>query len=543
MSEVGGSAYQIDTTSCPVCSAAGVDHNEMMSRLRSSFFWTAYYLCQWDDLSFRLHKAICDRVQLGIERGERKFLIMIPRGHFKSSLMSVAYPIWRLINDPARRILIVMSSSKLATDKMAQVRDIVTRLKVFRHFFEFLTPEFREQKITADEITLPRDREYGEPSVRALGVTSKVVGGHYNDIIGDDIVDGLAEDSDVQMSAAIRWVRRSNPLFVDRARGILIIIGTLWPGGLYEMLLADTSYTKIHLGCYVDDRYREFMSSCGVDVSDVADGTPIFPERENLESLHTAREDMGDYNFSHQMLNVIADDSMRTFHRSDIVYFSHASDAGGVYYSESGKKEKSFSPYSDMYRTLTIDPATGEHKGTDQSAITVCGQDRLRDVMFVLDTWQGRVLPDVLIDRIIDMYEEWQCHVAAPEDVAFQKTLKTFLAQRTRERNVNMYIRPVKPGAKSKAWRIINSLQPFVRRRKLRFTSDQTELIREMLDLQIVDGKRILGRSPNLLDSLAYHVEFWRSSIIKNPNEGIDDIKDASLIEPEVPLYGLECYT
>jgi hypothetical protein len=132
--------------------------------------------------------------------------------------------------------------------------------------------------------------------------------------------------------------------------------------------------------------------------------------------------------------------------------------------------------------------------------------------------------------------------VVAPEDVSFQKTFKWALKSKMLEKNVHFPIRPVKPGNKSKGSRIVDSLQPFIRNQQVFFTKGQRKLVNELINLQVVGGK-VVGKSPNLADSLAYHVEFWRG----RPGERVDTSDEIDYFDSFMGdigrSYGLECVT
>jgi hypothetical protein len=65
-------------------------------------------------------------------------------------------------------------------------------------------------------------------------------------------------------------------------------------------------------------------------------------------------------------------------------------------------------------------------------------------------------------------------------------------------------------------------------------------LVDELLNLQVVNG-RVIGKSPNLADSLAYHTEFWRGGPVFQA-EPEDDIATPFMLETG-PAYGLQCLT
>jgi predicted phage terminase large subunit-like protein len=379
---------------------------------------------------------------------------------------------------------------------------------------------------------------------------SRVVGGHFTDHVFDDLIDETMIDSEVMQSKCVNFVKRSNPLFVNPAHDLRIIVGTRWPGEFYNWLLdPEFNIFQTHeillLGCYVDHRFRDFLESIG-RVTVLDDGSPIWPYNEKVgcgfstEILEGIRKD-SEYDFTHQYLNMEVSDDMRRFRREDIKYYSLTTNKRGqrcvLVKTETDTIVRQI---DNLYRSMTIDPATGEGKNTDESAITVCGHDRQTGMVFVLDAWAGRVTAFNLIEKILSMAEEWDPNVVSPEDVSFQKTLKWYLKKAMLENGIHFPIRPVKPGTKSKGARIVDSLQPFVRNQQVFFTKGQRKLVNELLNLQVVGGK-VVGRSPNLADSLAYHVEYWRGK--SKPVEEDDYEYFDPFLGDAGPAYGIECLT
>ena len=115
-------------------------------------------------------------------RATRK-IIVEPRGTFKSTLGSVAYPIWRLLRDPNLTILL---DSELYTNSKNFIREIKGNLdsERMRLFFG----EQKGSKWDEAEITIKtRTRNIKEASITAGGVGTTKVGQHYGLIIADDL--------------------------------------------------------------------------------------------------------------------------------------------------------------------------------------------------------------------------------------------------------------------------------------------------------------------------------------------------------------------
>jgi hypothetical protein len=489
-----------------------------------------------------------------VAAGCKRILVLLPRGHMKTHYFGIATMLWRLINNPEDRILYIMSSTKQAEKSIESLEKILISSKAMHHFFPLRVLDLGDPRMrgTASVIRLAREGNYREESIEARGIKSRVTGGHFNRHIFDDLIDETMMDSETLQEKSVRFVECAEPLFVNPGKDDRIIIGTRWPGPFYNWLLepggiADT-YEKLVLGCYVDHRYHQFLESVGKRTT-LNDGDPIWKDNDDGRGGFTTKslEDIkavSNFMFAHQYLNVEVSDADRRFRNEDIRYYAMGVNKWGEpsVIVTVGDEELAI-PIASLYRTLTIDPATGEHSKTDESAISVCGHCRKHGLMFVLEDWAGRVQPFDLIDKIIVMSEKWNPHVVAPEDVSFQKTFKFFLKQEMTRRGVHFPIRPVKPGNKSKGARISAALQPYVQSHQLHFLKSQWQLIRELINMQVINGK-VIGKSPNRIDSLSYHPEFWRGGPAFQSDVDEDDLDyfDAYKIDTGA-AYGLECVT
>ena len=518
---------------CPDCTAIGQDHDEVVALCKSSPLWTGILMCGLKWLNNPLHHAIDQWFTTRYNNGSRRFLILTPRGHLKTSYFGTSFLTWRALNDPEARILYMMASSKNAEKTLASVMYALAENENIAHFFPKRVLDYGNPKIRAKaaRLELPRIGNYREGTIEASGMDARVTGGHFTDQIFDDLIDETMIDSEILQAKAVNFVKRSNPLFVNPANDLRIIVGTRWPGEYYNWLLDENSNIfqtseVLLLGCYVDQRFRDFLASVGKTTS-LQDGDPIWLYDEEAgcgfttETLENIRRD-SEYDFTHQYLNLEVSDDMRRFRKEDIKYYSWTTNKRGqqCVMVKTGD-DTIVRPLEALYRSMTIDPATGEGNKTDESAITVCGHDRSTGMAFVLDAWAARVVPDVLINKILEMAQRWDPNVVSPEDVSFQKSLKWYLKRTMLERGIHFPIRPVKPGIKSKGSRIIDSLQPFVGNRQVFFTRGQQKLVNELLNMQVVGGK-VVGKSPNLADSLAYHVEYWRGKAQPVEKEDID---------------------
>lgn len=146
---------------------------------KQSLFKTAKNLLGYKDMTEYTHARITDALQ---DDTKRK-LIVLPRGTFKSKIVSISYPIWLLINNPNHRILL---DSELYSNSRNFLREIKAHMespKITSLFGEFRSEiNWTEGSITVKQ----RSKVQAEASITCSGVGSVKVGQHYTVIIGDD---------------------------------------------------------------------------------------------------------------------------------------------------------------------------------------------------------------------------------------------------------------------------------------------------------------------------------------------------------------------
>lgn len=150
---------------------------EQVKCLESLFYFSRECL-GYKDLEIETHEKF---IRVLESHATRKILVM-PRGTFKSSLGSVAYPIWRLLRDPDLTILL---DSELYSNSKNFIREIKGHLQSERLrqiFGDMVGTKWDEGEI----IVKPRERNRKEASITAGGVGTTKVGQHYDLIIGDD---------------------------------------------------------------------------------------------------------------------------------------------------------------------------------------------------------------------------------------------------------------------------------------------------------------------------------------------------------------------
>lgn len=147
---------------------------------RKSLFLTAKYLLGYSEVNWRTHGEMIEV----LEGPEKRKLIIMPRGTFKTSIAVVAYPIWLLMNNPNLRIMI---DSEIYSNAKRSLREVAQHLKSPKFIELFGEPQgagvWNEGELLISQRTIIKK----EASVFASGIGAERTGVHVDVLIGDDL--------------------------------------------------------------------------------------------------------------------------------------------------------------------------------------------------------------------------------------------------------------------------------------------------------------------------------------------------------------------
>lgn len=184
---------------------------------KHSLMLLAKRLLSYQDLTEYTHSRLIKSLTAATKRK----LIAMPRGTFKSSICSVAYPIWLLINNPSLRILL---DSELYSNSKNLLREIKMHMES-----KPLTDLFGEFKNAAcwnegEIIIKQREKNLKEASITASGIGAEKTGQHYDVVIVDDINSPQNSNTKEKRDKVIDHYRYLTSIL--EPHGILAIIGT-----------------------------------------------------------------------------------------------------------------------------------------------------------------------------------------------------------------------------------------------------------------------------------------------------------------------------
>lgn len=321
-------------------------------------------------------RIICEHLE-ALKTGEiRKLLVNIPPRHSKSTIISVIYPVWQWIHNPAEQFLTASYSAVLATRDATKSRRLL------------LSPWFQErwgEKIilTGDQNSKQRyeNTERGYRIATSVGGTATGEGG--STLILDDPHGAQDAQSDAMRESALEWFDMvwSTRLNDPKKDKMITIMQRLHESDCSGHILNDLkNWEHVCLPAEYDEVKRTTkVFPSGFDPRTTA-GSLLWPERFDAATLNDLKKTLGEYGVSGQLQQ------------------SPSPSGGGMLktnYFQLWPAGKAL-PYLD-YVIQSVDPAQTERTSGDPTAFTAWG-------FFTYDGKRGAILLDA-----------WAEHLGYPE--------------------------------------------------------------------------------------------------------------------------------
>ena len=203
--------------------------------------------------------------------------VSIPPRHSKSSIMTIAFPLWLIFHDPDMNILIVNAEASLSENFGIRLREYV---KDYGEIFDVHVSDVKHSS-THLKFEDSKGRLY-KGSIRRTGSNGSITGQDADMLILDDIYKGFADITPTLLEKKIEWFKT---MILQRKEPDtkLMILHTRWASNDLQGYLMENS----------PDKY-EFFSYPAIK----PDGTPLWAERYSIEFLRAQLEEMGERLFS-----------------------------------------------------------------------------------------------------------------------------------------------------------------------------------------------------------------------------------------------------
>lgn len=420
------------------------------------------------------HRELCNFVT---DAKDKKKLMLLPRGHLKSTLVTIGYATQQITKNPNTRVLILSATWQVAVDFLTEIkRHLTTNERLIELYGDIAS---NPDEWSQDRITLRRtDTNIKGPTAWAAGIESNLVGSHPDIIILDDVVS--RENTGTREQIEKIKLRYRDLLDLLEPGGQFLVIGTRWVvEDLYGWLMdreanISSSYKVLKKEAYIGNLQTDEIESY------------LWPEKFNAKILKDLLREKGMYEFSAQYLNnpVPAEDA--TFRKENFRYYNREDNRG-----------------KQMKKVLTIDPAISVSKDADMTAMVGSGIDTFSNI-FIMDIIRAHLTPQQIIDKIFDLQEMYHFDTIGIETIAFQKALAYSINEQMRTRRRFLPIVEIKSHDKTKDQRI-KGLQPLYENNQVYHDKQLENNI--YLEDELLTFPR--GRRDDVIDALSMQLDFW----------------------------------
>jgi hypothetical protein len=484
-----------------------------------------------------LHYVMC----LAVMKDGLKEGIEIPRDHFKSTVYSESFPIWRALpfgkpeedffsnlgysdlyiewmhraHSQDIRILLVSETIKNAIKLGVRIANHYENNEAFRRLFFDILPTEKETW-TADSLHQRRTSAgsgQGEGTFDFIGVGAALQSRHYNLCVQDDLVGREARKSAIVMADTIDYHQ--------------VLVGATDndednPGRDFDEVVVGNRWSYDDLNSHIrrEEPYFNWTthSALGGCCSLHSFGSPIFPEAFTKEKLLRWKHRLGTYHFSCQFLNYPIDPAKKKFNLADFRYFhmEKVDTALAIpkelpwykapetytpqqyrwvlrHHVAEGDVEKDVFPrYLDRY--IITDPRHSDETGASElgagsrcrHAIIVVGASSDPRRLYLLDQWAEPCGTKRYVEKLLFYSLKWKVDKIHCEAVAAQKFLiyhfNFFVAEKKdlHPEIANIRMIPLKSSqsANAKFERIENTL-PMAERHEIWLDANNCSEIRE----------------------------------------------------------------
>jgi len=316
--------------------------------------------------------------------------LLAPRSHGKTTILG-SYILWRIVSNPDIRILLV-------TINQDKANEIMTFIQRHLEANEKLIEIFGSQKGTADwskSTIRVRGASFKtkEPTLQVLGVSSSMVGGHYDFILLDDVTDQKNSRTEYRRKELVRWLN-STLMPMLEPEGSIVSIGTKW------------HQDDIHAYFQGLNEYNTMIYKAVLEEPDDEGkgGKVLWPERYNFEKLDSIRKTYGNVAFMMQYQNEYISDE------ESPIKMDWVQDA-----------TENFRMVIPPYQTyMGVDLASAGEE-SDYFSITIVAE---KDGFFyALDGYRGHITLNKQFQMIISYFAKWDPVRIGIEQAAQQKAI------------------------------------------------------------------------------------------------------------------------
>lgn len=437
---------------------------------------------------------------------KNKLHIEMPRGTFKSSIVTIGLTIQMILNDSEARVLIDSETYSKAKNFLAEVKGHLEDNKKLREIFKHIHGVYPDEnkknpsvRWTDSAMDLAcRKTKKKEPSISCSGIDRSINGMHFDLIIADDLHSEKNVTNKEQIDQVIEHYKLLFSLLDPGCP--MVVIGTRWDyQDLYQYILENERH-----------RWNIIIRKAIED-----DGSLLFPERLTEQFLEDTKKTQGNYIFSCQYLNTPVDDETATFKQS---YFRHTNE------DEIGGRPINW--------YVAVDPSM-EGPYSDYAAFVLVGMDYMQE-LYVKQVHRAKMNYSQIINLMFEWYLKYKPRTMALETIATQKNIQYMLNSEQKDRGIWLPVKEISSRTASKELRI-QALAPYYENGRVHHLRQANQI--DELEYELLHFPK--GSHDDVIDALATILEIASPPNEKRGNRRDRGERKAIMDKPRSPITGV----
>lgn len=337
------------------------------------------------ELSEKLKPFVREKYQSLLKPTEKLSgsMFLEPREHGKTVRWSFAYVLWCALTKRARYVLLIGASGDAAGENLGNIKtEIEENERILEDYGELQGDCWTDHRLELSNGTC----------IQSKGSGASMRGTRFRQyrpdlIVIDDVLKDDAINSPTQRNKIHRWLKRV--VFNLGKSAYVVWVNTVMHGDdpisrlCREVEAGDlVNWIAVRLGCIRPD------------------GTPLWPEYWDLQSLEDKKKTIGVSAFSTEYMNEPLADEERIIHIEWIDEFR---------YTE-------LPPRNRLQFFLGVDPATGAHDGTAEVPIA---RDKESGIIYVLPSFSDACSETKTLEQMEMLYKAYHFAAIGWENVVF----------------------------------------------------------------------------------------------------------------------------
>jgi len=442
-----------------------------------------HYLCTgflgYKDWDYRMSAdqkslhGLHDHLEIFLRRPSKKKAILLPRGHLKSTFVTIGFTIQKILQNPNIRVLIANQIWDMSRRFLSEIKGQLEGSQLKYLFGEFVSPRWNQDDIIVRQRTRPQK----EPTVMTTGVEAEQTGGHFDLIILDDLT-GLQNSQTPEQREKTKRFRRSMINLLEPG-GTLIEIGTRWHlDDTFSVIFEkERKYFDIMIRQVVEKGRIIFPQHFSKRFDEKKKDWIPAPEENCMDYIDHLKASMPLDEFQAQYMNMPISSENAVFKKEMFKYWGQRPEG--------------------LYVAMAVDLAISQRTEADYTACVVLGMDKNYSI-YVLDYTRGHWTPTDIVNNIFDMQAKWKPFQVGMEVNGFQRTLKLSVEEEMRRRKQYFPVEEIRTGPDKSKENRIKSLEPFYRRMEMYHAKWM-----EGKDLEIELLTFPKGRHDDIVDAMA----------------------------------------